>query len=314
MLRRYSVSDLVPYINWIYFFHAWSIPPKYAGISNVHGCDACRRQWVMSFPTDEQPYANEVLSLFKDAMHELSGMSGHVSIKGVIELFQAASRDDDILIFREGTNSPFVLPMLRQQRPGPDGYCLSLADFLPTVVEGCNDRIGVFATSVSQEAMPVSASESVRPSLFASTSADDYRRLLIQTLSDRLAEAGAERLHQEVRQQIWGYAPHENLTIEDLHAGRYEGIRPAVGYPCMPDISLNFLLGELIDFKAVGIQLTEHGMMIPHASVSGLMLSSPAARYFTVGTVLDDQLTDYAQRRNIPVEEMRKYISLKFDY
>ena len=307
MLRTYSVSDLIPYINWTYFFHAWSIPARFSGITRVHGCDACRLQWVGSFSDADRPMAKEAVSLYQDALRELSRLSGHVSIRCVVELYSASASGDDILIFREETAEPFCLPMLRQQTPGSDGFCLSLADFLPEEGEG-RDTIGIFATSVTQEAPPISASESVHPDMRASRTSDDYHALMTQTLSDRLAEAGAERLHEEVRKDIWGYAPYEQLTIEQLHAEQFQGIRPAVGYPCLPDISLNFLLEKLIDFQTVGISLTEHGMMMPHASVSGLMLSAPYAKYFAIGRVLDDQLLDYARRRGMEVEEMRKYV------
>ncbi len=308
MLCTYSVSDLIPYINWTYFFHAWGIPPHYARVAKVHGCDACRRQWISSFAIDEQPKASEALSLYSDAQRELSRMSGHVSIHCVVELYPAVASGDDILIRKPEGDKPFVLPMLRQQTPGSDGYCLSTADFIYDEACGKTDTIGIFATSVSQTSPQVSASSSIRRAAATTLSPDDYHTLMMQTLSDRLAEAGAERLHEYVRKELWGYAPNESLSIDELHTEQYQGIRPAVGYPCLPDISLNFLLSQLIDFDAVGISLTEHGMMIPHASVSGLMLSSPYARYFAVGTVLDDQLADYARRRGMPLEEMRKYI------
>ena len=132
--------------------------------------------------------------------------------------------------------------------------------------------------------------------------------MLLQTLADRLAEAGAERLHEEVRKQIWGYAPDERLTMEELHQEKFPGIRPAVGYPCLPDISINFLLDTLIGFKSIGVTLTSSAMMQPHASVSGLMFSLPQAHYFSVGKIGRDQLANYAQRRHLSLDEINKYI------
>ena len=132
--------------------------------------------------------------------------------------------------------------------------------------------------------------------------------MLLQTLADRLAEAGAERLHEEVRKTIWGYAPNEQLTIAELHQEKFQGIRPAVGYPCLPDISINFIIDQLIGFKSIGVTLTSSAMMQPHASVSGLMLSLPQARYFAVGKIDRDQLADYAQRRHMTLDEINKYI------
>jgi cobalamin-dependent methionine synthase I len=131
----------------------------------------------------------------------------------------------------------------------------------------------------------------------------------VKTLSDRLAEATAEKLHETVRKTIWGYAPDEQLSIEQLHNEEFQGIRPAVGYPSLPDQSVNFLLDELLDMQQIGIHLTENGMMQPHASVSGLMLAHPASRYFSIGKIDEEQLHDYASRRRLPVEQMRKFLA-----
>ena len=125
----------------------------------------------------------------------------------------------------------------------------------------------------------------------------------------RLAEAAAEKLHEFIRKKAWGYAPDEQLTMKQLLNEDYQGIRPAVGYPSLPDISVSYLLDELIDMKRIGIHLTENGMMQPHASVCGLMFSHPASRYFAVGKIDEEQLKDYAERRGFSVKEMRKYLS-----
>ena len=138
---------------------------------------------------------------------------------------------------------------------------------------------------------------------------DDYKRMLVQTLSDRLAEATAEKLHEDVRKKLWGYAPDENLSVKDLHNEKYQGIRPAVGYPSLPDQSVNFLLDELLDMKQIGISLTENGMMKPHASVCGLMFAHPASRYFSIGKIGEDQLADYAARRGMSIEETKKFLA-----
>ena len=137
---------------------------------------------------------------------------------------------------------------------------------------------------------------------------DAYKHLLCQTLADRLAEAAIERAHEAIRKFYWGYAPDEQLSIADLHAEHFQGIRPAVGYPSLPDQSLNFDLNQLIDFSAIGIRLTEHGAMQPHASVSGLMISHPEARYFSIGKIGEDQFIDYAQRKGRSPEEMRPFL------
>ena len=125
---------------------------------------------------------------------------------------------------------------------------------------------------------------------------------------DRLAEATAEKMHETIRKEIWGYAPDEALSIHQLHNEEFQGIRPAVGYPSLPDQSVNFLLDKLLDMQQIGIQLTENGMMQPHASVSGLMFAHPASRYFSVGKIDEQQLKDYATRRGLPLDVMRKYL------
>lgn len=123
---------------------------------------------------------------------------------------------------------------------------------------------------------------------------DPYKHLLVQTLSDRLAEAATEKMHEYVRKEAWGYAKDESLSMSDLLVEKYQGIRPAVGYPSLPDQSINFLLDELLDMKQIGITLTENGAMYPHASVCGLMFAHPASEYFSVGKIGEDQLEDYA--------------------
>jgi cobalamin-dependent methionine synthase I len=139
--------------------------------------------------------------------------------------------------------------------------------------------------------------------------ADAYQKMMAQLLADRLAEAAAEYLHEQVRKHIWGYAPDEKLSIADLLVEKFQGIRPAVGYPSLPDTSLNFVLDDLLDMKQIGIRLTESGAMKPHASVSGLMLAHPEARYFNLGKIGEDQLRDYARRRGLPVEVCRKFLA-----
>ena len=116
-------------------------------------------------------------------------------------------------------------------------------------------------------------------------------------------------MHEHVRKVVWGYAPDESFSIPDLLAEKYQGIRPAVGYPSLPDQSVNFILDELLDMKQIGITLTENGAMYPHASVCGLMFSHPLSHYFAVGKIGEDQLEDYARRRGKPIDEMRKFLA-----
>lgn len=259
----YNISEIVPYINWAYFFYAWSMNGK---------------------AKDAQ------LELRSEAEKLLADMEGRYHTRAVFALCEANSEGDDIII--NGTR----VPMLRQQKVIPGKPNLCLADFIRPASSGIKDTIGLFATSVDA-------------AFTSNYEGDPYQRMLSQTLADRLAEATAEKFHEDVRKKYWGYATDEQLTIKDLLAERYQGIRPAVGYPSIPDTSMNFLLYELLDMKGIGINLTESGMMVPHASVSGFMFAHPQSRYFDLGKIDDEQLEDYAHRRNKPVEELRKYIA-----
>ncbi|MBW4762532.1 5-methyltetrahydrofolate--homocysteine methyltransferase [Prevotella melaninogenica] len=259
----YNISEIVPYINWAYFFYAWSMNGK---------------------AKDAQ------LELRSEAEKLLADMEGRYHTRAVFALCEANSEGDDIII--NGTR----VPMLRQQKVIPGKPNLCLADFIRPASSGIKDAIGLFATSVDA-------------AFTSNNEGDPYQRMLSQTLADRLAEATAEKFHEDVRKKYWGYATNEQLTIKDLLAERYQGIRPAVGYPSIPDTSMNFLLYELLDMKGIGINLTESGMMVPHASVSGFMFAHPQSRYFDLGKIDDEQLEDYAHRRNKPVEELRKYLA-----
>lgn len=227
--------------------------------------------------------------LRQDAEQRLQRHAADFRTHAIFRLFSAVSDGDDIVL----TDSGQRLPMLRQQQEGSD--FLSLADFISPQDSPTTSLLGLFATTVDM-------------GMETSFAADPYEQMMMQLLADRLAEATAELLHQEVRQRYWGYAPDEQLTIPEMLVERFQGIRPAVGYPSLPDTSLNFVLDQLLDLKQIGIRLTESGAMKPHASVSGLMIAHPQARYFALGRIGHDQLADYARRRGLPVEVVRKFI------
>lgn len=233
-----------------------------------------------------QPQA-EKDKLRAEATELLDGLQEKYQTHALFQLFEANSQGDDIVIGERR------IPLLRQQQPGSEFLCL--ADFLRPQSSGIADRIGVFATSVDI-------------GLETDFDHDAYLKMMVQLLADRLAEATAERMHQEVRKRYWGYAPDEELTMQELHVEKFQGIRPAVGYPSLPDTSLNFVIDELIGMRQIGIRLTESGAMKPHASVSGLMMAHPQARYFMLGKIGEDQLADYARRRGLPVEVVRKFL------
>lgn len=271
MNRIYDIAALEPYINWLYFYHAWGLSGK---------------------PKEEKQKLRQEAELMLQSWH----VDYHTH--ALFGLFQAVSDGDDVII-----EEKLRFPMLRQQHPTAPGQPnLCLADFLcpkdrMPAQNGISAHLGVFCTTVDAAIMEVYRH-------------DEYQRMMAQTLCDRLAEAAAEKLHEEVRRknEYWGYAPNEQLTIEQQHREEYQGIRPAIGYPSLPDTSANFIIDQLLDMKQVGIRLTETGMMTPHASVSGLMFAHPQARYFELGKIGDDQLKDYARRRGVPVELMRTFL------
>lgn len=294
MIIHYRLHEVSEYINWIYFFHAWGFQPRYAAIANIHGCDACRALWLANFPEQERAKAAEAMQLYKEANRMLSSLDNDFQTHAVCRLMDANSEENDIWL--EGTRFPF----LRQQTAKEGEPYLCLSDFIRPLSTGITDKIGLFATSIDAEV------ENLFPN-------DSYKHLLVQTLADRLAEATAEKMHETVRKNIWGYAPDEHLSIPQLHNEEFQGIRPAVGYPSLPDQSVNFLLDELLDMKQIGIRLTENGMMRPHASVSGLMFAHPASHYFSVGKIDEQQLENYASRRGLPMHEMRKFLGANLE-
>ena len=299
MNKTYRISELIPFINWLYFYHAWGLSGK--------------------------PKADKE-KIKQEALQMLASWEEKYHTHAIFKLFEVGSEGDDLIFFLPSTSEEngisetsggngtpgtsgiesngieekkeknLRFPMLRQQHPSAPGEPnLCLADFIRPLSQGIRDQIGVFCTSVDGTIIDVYRH-------------DDYLNMMAQTLSDRLAEATAEKLHEEVRKEYWGYAPDENLTIEQQHREEYQGIRPAIGYPSLPDTSANFIIDQLLDMKQAGIRLTETGMMTPHASVSGLMFSHPEARYFELGKIGDDQLRDYARRRGVPVELMRRFL------
>ena len=277
MKITYEISDIVPYINWVYFYYAWG---------------------VHSRPDTEKDKLRE------EALEALQQVEGRYRTYALFELFDAYSDGDDVVVSggRWKDEGGRRLPLLRQQQPGSEFLCLS--DFIcpqnisPSTKDlpPSTNRMGIFATTVDH-------------GLETDFDKDPYQKMLMQLLADRLAEATAERMHEEVRKTYWGYAADEHLSIAEMQVEKFQGIRPAVGYPSLPDTSLNFVIDDILDMKQIGIRLTESGAMKPHASVSGLMMAHPKARYFSLGKIGEDQLIDYAHRRGLPVEVLRKFLA-----
>lgn len=234
--------------------------------------------------------ADEKEKLRKDAEEMLDMMEMRYSTHAVFELFDANSDGDDLLL------GDMRLPLLRQQKQKSVGAPnLCLADFVRPLSSGIKDKVGAFATTVDA-------------GIEHDFKNDDYKQMMAKVLGERLAEAAAERMHEEVRKHYWGYAPNEQFEPQELLNESYQGIRPAIGYPSLPDTSVNFLLNELIDMGAIGIHLTPTGMMQPHASVSGLMFAHPQSKYFDLGKIGEDQLADYAKRRGVPLNMIKRFV------
>ncbi len=273
MTIDYNICDVVPYINWAYFYFAWQVKQK----------------------KEQQRLHDEALSFLTD-------IADKYRTHALIEIMPAYGDGDDIVIKTPSAThmgtSMVRIPCLRQQS---GSTCLCLADFiaphsLPVTSEAVEGTIGVFAVSADC-------------GLESDFDGDPYLKMMAQLIADRLAEATAERLHEQVRKELWGYAPDEQLSTEELMQEHFQGIRPAVGYPSLPDASINFILDRILNFNRIGIALTENGAMRPHASVSGLMLGHPQAHYFAVGKIGSDQLHDYARRRGLPVKEIRRFLA-----
>jgi 5-methyltetrahydrofolate--homocysteine methyltransferase len=215
-------------------------------------------------------------------------------VKAVFGLYEAYSEDDTIFI----DQTPF--PFLRQQKKTDKNEYLCLSDFIASRESGKKDYIGAFAVTAG-----AGADAQLRR---YEEAGDDYAALLMKSLLDRLAETATEWLHEKVRREYWGYAADEKLSIAELFAVKYQGIRPAVGYPSIPDQTINFLLHDLLATKEIGITLTENGVMYPNASVSGFFFAHPESKYFTIGGISEEQLADYARRKNVPPDEIRKFL------
>ncbi len=295
VIDEVSFEMLVPYIDWTPFFHAWELRGKYPRI--------------LKDPT----VGEEAVKLFDDAQVMLAEFCADdtLSARGVIGLFPANTIDhDDIAIYADESRDEVldVVRCLRQQRIFPDERPnLSLSDFIAPEGEGLADHIGMFA---------VTTGAGLDPLIEAYDRDNDiYRSIMAKALADRLAEAFAEYLHREVRTRYWGYKADEELDNESLIRERYQGIRPAPGYPANPDHRQKEVIWNLIDPEAnAGISLTENLAMLPASSVSGFYFAHPEARYFGLGKVSKSQMADYVRRMNEPVEESERWLASSLAY
>ncbi|MEH6627666.1 MAG: vitamin B12 dependent-methionine synthase activation domain-containing protein, partial [Motiliproteus sp.] len=295
VFEDYDLSELVEYIDWTFFFHAWELKKRYPQV------------------LDDEKYGEEARKLFADAQSMLKHVIDNklISANAVIGLFPANQvNDDDIALYGDDNRSDRITTLhhLRQQTQQPKGkFNNCLSDFIAPKGSGKADYIGAFA---------VTAGLGVE-TLVAEFEADhdDYNAIMIKVLADRLAEALAERMHQRVRKEFWGYNSDESLSSDDLIKETYPGIRPAAGYPACPDHTEKALMWQLLDAENnTGISITEHFAMTPAASVSGWYFSHPESRYFSVAKIAEDQVEDYAQRKGMEQFEMERWLGPNLGY
>jgi 5-methyltetrahydrofolate--homocysteine methyltransferase len=290
----YSIEELTRYIDWTPFFQAWELRGRFPDILT------------------DPVVGEQASSLYDDARRMLRTIIRErwLVARGVIGLFAANSVDDDVQVYGdEARATPLTtLHFLRQQKDLPEGKPHgALADFVAPRQSGVNDYIGAFAVTAGLGIeVPLARFEAAH---------DDYSAILLKVLADRLAEAFAERLHERVRREFWGYAPEEKLGNDQLIREEYRGIRPAPGYPSCPDHTEKAELWQLLDpVKNAGMTLTESYAMHPGAAVSGWYFSHPDARYLIVGRVDRDQIEDYARRKGMTVADVERWLAPNLGY
>ncbi|STQ72808.1 methionine synthase [Hafnia alvei] len=288
-----SIDVLRNYIDWTPFFMTWSLAGKYPRI------------------LEDEVVGEEAKRVFADANAMLDDLarSGKLNPRGVYGLFPANRVGDDVEIYSNEFRDELLVTghHLRQQTEKTDfaNYCL--ADFVAPKSSGKADYIGAFAVTGGLE-------EDTLADMYEAQH-DDYNKIMVKALSDRLAEAFAEYLHEKVRKVHWGYAANENLSNEELIRENYQGIRPAPGYPACPEHTEKAAIWTLLDAEnSVGMKLTESYAMWPGASVSGWYFSHPESKYFAVAQIQRDQVEDYAQRKGMPVSEVERWLAPNLGY
>ncbi|MEM8280364.1 methionine synthase [Morganella morganii] len=286
------ISVLRRYIDWTPFFMTWSLAGKYPRI------------------LEDDVVGEEARRLFKEANAMLDELdrTGALTPRGVAGIFPANRIGDDIAVYRDESREEVLLYSchLRQQTQKKDDFPNAcLADFVAP--PGIPDYLGAFAVTGGLEEDTLAAQ--------FDAAHDDYNKIMVKALADRLAEGFAEYLHEQVRKTIWGYSPDENLDNDSLIRENYQGIRPAPGYPACPEHTEKSKIWELLDVERhTGMRLTESYAMWPGASVSGWYFSHPQSRYFAVAQIQRDQIEDYAARKGMPVKELERWLAPNLGY
>jgi 5-methyltetrahydrofolate--homocysteine methyltransferase len=289
--RDLPLAEIAKYIDWTFFFTAWELAGKFPAI------------------LDDPRHGEAARELFANGRALLDRIvKGKLLVaRAAYGVWPASSEGNDVVLYDDEARTREVARfcMLRQQQQKGEGEPYRcLADFVAPRDSGAGDWVGAFVVTAGLGAQELAAS--------FEKELDDYHAIMAKALADRLAEACAEMMHQRVRRE-W-YAPGESLSSEDLVAEKYRGIRPAFGYPACPDHSDKTTLFSLLNAGAIGVSLTEHGAMLPAASVSGLYFGHPEARYFAVGRVGKDQVEDYAKRKGMPLGEVERWLAPNLGY
>ncbi|MEE3998748.1 methionine synthase [Tenacibaculum sp. FZY0031] len=284
-LEQVSLKDLVPYFDWSPFFRSWDLHGKFPDI------------------LEDEVVGVEATNLFADAQKMLQQIIEKQALKpkAIFGLFEANSMNDDDISVQKKGKEVAIFRTLRQQLKKREGKpSFALADFIAPKETERTDYIGAFCTAIfGADELALQYKEKH----------DDYNAIMAQALADRFAEAFAEYLHHKVRTKHWGYASEENLTNDELIKEDYKGIRPAPGYPACPDHLEKETIWELLQVEEnIGVSLTESLAMWPAAAVSGYYFANEEAKYFGLGKITDDQVRDFAERKNIPLEKARKWL------
>jgi 5-methyltetrahydrofolate--homocysteine methyltransferase len=283
LVKEINLSELSEYIDWTFFFFSWKLSGKYPAIFS----DPVKGEEAKKLYEDAQYYLKEIIK------------KRIITAKAVFGLFPAVSDGDDIKVFGENLPETIFRFLRNQEKKEPGVPNLSLADFIAPESTGMIDYLGCFVVTAA-----------INNELVKEFTADDYASIMIRLLSDRLAEAAAEWLHEKVRREYWGYSAGENIGKTEILAGKYRGIRPAPGYPACPDHTEKKPLFDLLNAeKSIGVGLTENYAMTPPATVSGWFFSHPGSSYFNVGRIGRDQLTDYSSRKNFTTAEAAKWLT-----
>lgn len=290
----FPLTRIRPYINWVFFFIVWQLRGKFPDL------------------LDDPKMGKEARRLFDDAGKLLDRIISEklLTARGVVGIFPANSVGDDIEVYADESGKKVIARFfnLRNQEMKTDGAPnLCLSDFIAPRSTGIRDYLGAFAVTAGLGIEKLL--EQFEKNL------DDYHGIMAKALADRLAEAFTEWTHEKVRRELWGYAPGESLALNDMFLERYQGIRPAHGYPACPDHTEKETLFTLLNAqKNTGITLTDSFSMHPAASVSGLLFAHPASRYFFVGNISKDQAEDYALRRKVPLETVESWLPVNLNY